>query len=88
MILSVISIIICLACYNFAMAQLPVVSSGTIKRFESFSSKFVDSRKIDVWIPDGYSPKKNMPYCICMTAIAFMTAVLCGTTRNGACMKH
>ena len=40
-------------------AQLPVVSSGTIQRFENFTSKFVDARKIDVWLPDGYSPKKK-----------------------------
>jgi predicted alpha/beta superfamily hydrolase len=35
------------------------VSSGSIKRFEKFASKFVDARNIDVWMPDGYSPKKK-----------------------------
>jgi enterochelin esterase-like enzyme len=35
------------------------VSSGTITRIEKFSSKFVDARKVDVWLPDGYSNKKR-----------------------------
>jgi predicted alpha/beta superfamily hydrolase len=35
------------------------VSNGTIKRFEKFASKYVDARNIDVWLPDGYSPKKK-----------------------------
>jgi enterochelin esterase-like enzyme len=56
---SVISIVIFLLFFDFAMAQSPIVSSGTIQRFENFTSKFVDARKIDVWLPDGYSPKKK-----------------------------
>lgn len=40
-------------------AQLPQVSSGTIRRFENFESKFVTARNIDVWLPDGYSSKKK-----------------------------
>lgn len=59
MIRSITTIVIYLLCHNFAIAQLPVVSSGTIKRFESFTSKFVDARKVDVWLPDGYTPKKK-----------------------------
>lgn len=35
------------------------VSSGSIKRFEKFASKFVDARNIDVWLPDNYSNKKR-----------------------------
>jgi len=46
--LLIISSLICLG-------QLPIVSSGTIQRFEKFPSKYVDSRNIDVWLPDGYS---------------------------------
>ncbi len=59
MVRSIVSIVICLSYCNIAAAQLPVVSSGTIKRFEHFTSKFVDTRKIDVWLQDGYSPKKK-----------------------------
>lgn len=59
MLRSIVSIVICLSCCNFVAAQLPIVSSGTIKRFEHFTSTFVDARKIDVWLPNGYSPKKK-----------------------------
>jgi enterochelin esterase-like enzyme len=40
-------------------AQLPNVSSGQLKRFQNFSSKFVTARNVDVWLPEGYSPKKK-----------------------------
>jgi predicted alpha/beta superfamily hydrolase len=35
------------------------VSSGSIKRFEKFASKFVDARNVDVWLPDNYSKQKK-----------------------------
>lgn len=54
-----ISIVAFIFYCSISMAQLPVVSSGTIQRFENFTSKFVDARKIDVWLPDGYSPQKK-----------------------------
>jgi enterochelin esterase-like enzyme len=41
------------------MAQLPAVSTGTIKRFENFSSKYVTPRHIDVWMPADYSKQKK-----------------------------
>jgi enterochelin esterase-like enzyme len=40
-------------------AQVPTVSSGSIKRFENFKSAFVDARNIDVWLPEGYSEKEK-----------------------------
>lgn len=43
----------------FALAQLPQVSSGTIKRFEKFPSKYVNARTVDVWLPDNYTPAKK-----------------------------
>jgi len=45
-------------CTN-AFGQVPSVSSGSIKRFENFESKFVVARNVDVWLPDGYSPDKK-----------------------------
>jgi enterochelin esterase-like enzyme len=48
-----------LLCAFTALAQPPLVSSGTIKRYENFSSKYVDARNIDVWLPENYSPKKK-----------------------------
>ncbi len=41
------------------MAQLPKPSFGSIQRFANFTSIYVDSRKIDVWLPDGYSHTKK-----------------------------
>lgn len=45
-------------CTN-AFGQVPSVSSGSIKRFGNFESKFVVARNVDVWLPDGYSPDKK-----------------------------
>lgn len=56
-ILKIAFLTICLAsCSVFGQIN---VSSGTIKRFENFSSKYVAARNIDVWLPDGYSKKKK-----------------------------
>lgn len=39
--------------------QLPVLSSGTIKRIENFKSSFVQERNVDVWLPENYNPGKR-----------------------------
>ncbi len=36
--------------------------TGVIKRHEQFSSRFVDARNVDVWLPDGYEPNKAKRY--------------------------
>lgn len=38
---------------------MPSPSSGRIVRHENFSSAYVASRNIDVWLPEGYSDKKK-----------------------------
>ena len=40
-------------------AQLPVVSSGIVKRIDSLQSKFISPRNIDVWLPEGYTTEKK-----------------------------
>lgn len=35
------------------------VSSGSIKRIEEFSTKFVRPRNVDVWLPSNYTDKKK-----------------------------
>ncbi len=45
--------------YNTSIAQIPQVSSGTIKHFTNFKSKFVIERNIDVWLPKGYTTKNR-----------------------------
>ena len=40
---------------------MPVVAYGKIVRFTKFPSMHVQSRTIDVLLPNGYTPKKNYP---------------------------
>jgi enterochelin esterase-like enzyme len=40
---------------SIAFGQVPKASIGTIQRLENFQSNYVDSRNIDVWLPNGYS---------------------------------
>ncbi|MFN4255979.1 MAG: esterase, partial [Saprospiraceae bacterium] len=50
-----------LACAQVALGQLPQVSSGRIVRHENFASRHVPPRHVDVWLPDGYSPRQKYP---------------------------
>lgn len=43
-------------------AQDVQVNSGTVKRIENFSSKYIDARNVDVWLPDGYNA--NQKYAV------------------------
>jgi len=51
--------ILLISLFHSVSAQLPVVSSGTLQRIESFQSKYVTPRHVDVWLPDEYSPSKK-----------------------------
>lgn len=42
-----------------ATAQLPKPCEGSIVRIEKFKSDNVDARKIDIWLPEGYSTSKK-----------------------------
>lgn len=42
-----------------AQIAIPNVVSGKIERIERFPSKYVTSRNIDIWLPDGYSESKK-----------------------------
>ena len=44
---------------NSSIAQIPAISGGKIIRYENFRSGYVDSRNVDVWLPDGYSPENK-----------------------------
>ena len=49
-------------CLDNSIGQsLPIVSSGKIIRLESFSSKYIDPRNIDIWLPDNYGESKKYP---------------------------
>jgi predicted alpha/beta superfamily hydrolase len=49
----------CIMINPFGRDSVPVSSSGRIIRHRDFPSRFVDSRNIDVWLPDGYDEKKK-----------------------------
>ncbi|MCC6279587.1 MAG: esterase [Saprospiraceae bacterium] len=40
-------------------AQTLQTATGTVLRLENFPSKFISSRHVDVWLPDGYSRHKK-----------------------------
>ncbi len=43
----------------FANAQLPEPSSGSIKHYTAFTSKYILPRDVDVWLPKNYDSKKK-----------------------------
>lgn len=48
------------ATYVFtAFGQLPTVARGKVVRIENFSSRYVSSRNVDVWLPPHYHPKQK-----------------------------
>lgn len=42
-----------------AQPSLPQVVSGRIERVDTFHSKFVTARTVDVWLPNGYNPNEK-----------------------------
>jgi len=45
---------------GIAQAQnLPKVVSGKLDRITNFHSKYVTGRNVEIWIPEGYNPKKR-----------------------------
>jgi len=42
-----------------ASSQELHLASGTLVRIDNFQSQFVKPRRIDVWLPEGYSPAKR-----------------------------
>ena len=42
-------------------ADLPSVCAGTLERLDSFPSKWVTDRNVDVWLPEGYTASQKYP---------------------------
>jgi predicted alpha/beta superfamily hydrolase len=53
--------LIALFFYSIGDCQLPTVVAGTIQRIDSFKSKYVTARNIDIWLPEGYDNQKKYP---------------------------
>ena len=43
------------------LSQVPKPGSGTIRHIEGFFSDYIESRNIDIWLPDHYSSRKKYP---------------------------
>lgn len=41
------------------LSQKPTPSKGKIDRFEDFKSQYIAARTVDIWLPEGYTPKKK-----------------------------
>lgn len=48
-----------LTAFGLCTAQDPSPSAGTVKRHANFKSQYVAPRNVDVWMPNGYSPKQK-----------------------------
>jgi len=44
---------------NIKIVEDAVLSNGQLKRVDSFPSKFIKPRNVDIWLPDGYSENKK-----------------------------
>jgi predicted alpha/beta superfamily hydrolase len=54
--------IIAAACFfSTSFGQLPKVVTGSIQRLDSFQSKYISKRNIDIWLPEGYKKGKKYP---------------------------
>lgn len=53
--ISLVLILLSLAAQLKAQTSLPKVVSGKIERIENFRSKYVTTRNIDIWLPEGYT---------------------------------
>jgi predicted alpha/beta superfamily hydrolase len=56
-----ITFLACIVTYAAIGQAVPKTANGTIKRHAMFSSKNVDARNIDVWLPASYDGKKKFP---------------------------
>jgi len=47
--------LMCFSVYVTAQSPIPKVIMGKIERIENFQSKYISSRNIDIWLPEGYA---------------------------------
>jgi predicted alpha/beta superfamily hydrolase len=53
--------LIFLPVFGQGSGKMPHVAFGKLERIENFSSAFVSSRNIDIWLPPGYNNQKKYP---------------------------
>lgn len=52
-------LVLCIFIYSLSYSQTPSVSYGKIVHYENFSSTFISTRNVDVWLPPDYSTQKK-----------------------------
>lgn len=58
-ILNILLVMLMLPRQANAQSGFPKVASGKLERIEDFSSKFIKSRTVDIWLPENYSESKK-----------------------------
>lgn len=62
---SLLSIILYISALSCCVAQTTIpLKKGQIQRVESFHSKFVSSRKVDIWLPESYGTDTSKRYAV------------------------
>lgn len=54
-------ILVALIFNSICYSQLPSVVAGSIQRIDSFSSKYISPRNIDIWLPAGFNKNTKYP---------------------------
>jgi predicted alpha/beta superfamily hydrolase len=54
-------VVVALFFHFFGNSQVPNVVAGTIQRIDSFRSKYITARNIDIWLPEGFDKNKRYP---------------------------
>ena len=54
-----LAIILAILSWSINAQNVQKAVSGSIKHIENFPSKFVETRNVDIWLPEGYDGKKK-----------------------------
>jgi predicted alpha/beta superfamily hydrolase len=54
---NILTLILAVFSWTITAQNLPKVASGSLKRIESFPSKYLEARNVDIWLPEGYNTK-------------------------------
>ena len=68
---------------NSIVIDNAILAGEQLIRIDSFPSKYITPRKVDVWLPENYAPEKNMLFCICTMDKICLMQLLHGTSKNG-----
>ena len=79
--LTLFVLLLCLSAVT--AAALPTVQSGTLQRLENFTSAFVPSRHIDIWLPPQFKAGNAYPVIYMHDGQMLFDAATTWNNRNG-----